>query len=112
MVDYSERLNFYLCFLRDQLELAQTAHRDLLAAQPEHSGASLGFSHITEQVVFIAAGFWAGSGTGLAEQIDSTLVCFAAGRGPAVVQKSPKQDPIEAVAANTAVDMLGFGFVD
>jgi len=111
VVDYSERLNFYSDLHRDQLEQAQTAHRYLLIDRLEHSRASLGFSHITKQVALIA-GSWADSGTGLAEQIDSASVCFAARRYPAVVRKSPRQDPVEEVAANTVVDMLGFGSTD
>jgi len=112
LVDYSEQLNFYLCLLLDQVELARTAHMDLLLGQQERPRASLGFSHIAKQVAFVAAGFWAGSGTGPAAHTDSASVCFAARRDPAAARKSPRKGPAEAVAANTVVDMLGFGSAD
>lgn len=107
MVDYSGRLNSYSGLHQDQLEWVQTTHRHP-PAQLERSGASLGFSHITAQVALIARSV-ADSGTGLAEQIDSTSVYFAAARSPAVARRSPRQDPVEKVAANTVVDMLDFG---
>ena len=115
MVDYSEPVNFYLCLLQDQVELARTAHKDLVLGLLERPGASLGFGHIAKQVAVIAAGFWAGSGMGLTGQIGSAVVCFAAGRDPAVVRRSPRKGPAEAVAAKTVVDivdMLGFGSAD
>ena len=109
LVEYFEQENFYLCF---QVELAQIAHKDLVLGLLEGLRASLGFSHIAKLVAFVAVGFWAGSGMGLTGQIDSASVCFAAGRDPAVVRRSPRKGPAGAVAANTVVDMLGFGSAD